>query len=103
MATDWNTNPENGKLRLRGAESILKIVPSPRGAASYLQTPIESFMLFFTEEMVNNIVGYTNDAIRPILARFPEVLVLSTLIFIQLMTWTYKLFWAFSISELLRE
>ena len=57
MAINSNTNPENGNLQLRGAENILKNVPGPRGAAKYLQTPIESFILFFTDGMVNNIVG----------------------------------------------
>ena len=78
MTINWNTNPENGNLRPRGAENILKNVPGPRGAAKYVQTPIESFRVFFTDEMVNNIVGYTNDVIRPVLERFSDVLEAST-------------------------
>ena len=35
IAINWNTNPENGILRPRGAENILKNVPSPRVAAKY--------------------------------------------------------------------
>ena len=57
MAINWNTNPENGNLRSRSAENILKNVPGLRGTANYVETPIESFRLFFTDEMVNNFVG----------------------------------------------
>ena len=49
MPINWNTNPENRNLRLRRAENILKNVPSPRGTAKHIQTPIESFRLFFTD------------------------------------------------------
>ena len=49
-----------------------------RGAPKYVQTPIEPFRLFFTDEMVNNIVGYTNDVIRPVQERFSDVLEVST-------------------------
>ena len=55
MAINWNTNPENGNLRPRDSEDFLKNVLGPRGAAEYAQAPIESFRLFFTNEMVNNI------------------------------------------------
>ena len=78
MTINWNTNPENGNIRPRGKENIFKNVPGPRGAAKYVQTPIESFSLFFTDEMVNNIVGYTNDIIRPVLEKFSDVLDAST-------------------------
>ena len=78
MTINWNTNPENGNIRPRGKENIFKNVPGPRGAAKYVQTPIESFSLFFTDEMVNNIVGYTNDVIRPVLEKFSDVLDAST-------------------------
>ena len=57
MAINWNTNPENGNLRSRSAENILRNVPGPRGTANYVETPVESFRLFFTDEMVNNFVG----------------------------------------------
>ena len=50
----------------------------PRGAAKYVQTPIESFRLFFTGGMVYDIVGYTNDVIRSVLERFSDVLDPST-------------------------
>ena len=49
MPINWNTNPENRNLRLRRAENILKNVPSPRGTAKYIQTPIKSFRLFLTD------------------------------------------------------
>ena len=70
VAINWNTNSENGNLQPRGAENILKNVLGLRGAVKYVQTPIESFRLFFTDEIVNNIVGYTNDVIRTVLERF---------------------------------
>ena len=78
MTINWNTNPENGNLQPRGARNILKILPGPRGAAKYVQTPIESFRVFFTDEMVNNIFGYTNNFIRPVLERPSDVLEAST-------------------------
>ena len=78
MTINGNTNPENKNLWPRGTENILKNVHSPRGAAKYVQRPIESFRLVFTDEMVNNIVRYTNDVIRPVLERFFDVLEAST-------------------------
>ena len=78
MTINWNTNPENGNLRPKSAENILKNVSGPRGAAKYVQTPIESFRLFFTGGMVYDIVGYTNDVIRSVLERFSDVLDPST-------------------------
>ena len=74
MQITWNAIPENGNLQHRGAQNILKNTPGPRGAAKYVQTPIEAFRLFFTDNMVNNIVRYTNYAIRPVIERFSDVL-----------------------------
>ena len=34
--------------------------PGPRGAAKYSRTPLEAFQLFFSDEMVENIVKFTN-------------------------------------------
>ena len=62
------------KISTERHRNILKNVPGPRGAAKYVQTPIESFRLFFTGEMVNDFVGYTNDVIRSVLERFSGVL-----------------------------
>ena len=70
VTINCNTNSENRNLQPRGTENILKNVLGLRGAAKYVQTPIESFRLFFADEMVNNIVGYTNDVIRTVLERF---------------------------------
>ena len=78
MTINWNTDPENGNLRPRGTENILKNVLGPRSAAKYVQMPIESFRLFFTDEMVNSIVGYTNDVIQPVLEKFSDALEAST-------------------------
>ena len=74
MTINWNTNPENGSLRPRSTENILKNKPGLRRVAKYVQMPIESFRLFFTDKVVNKIVGYTNDVIRPVLERFSNVL-----------------------------
>ena len=67
-------------------------VAGPRGAANYIRMPIESFRLFFTDEM-DDIIGYTNDVIRPVLQRFSHVLEASTKYthFHLLITWTYGL------------
>ena len=56
MTINWKTNGENVNLRPRDSENILKNLPDPRGTAKYVQTPTESFRLFFTDVIVNNIV-----------------------------------------------
>ena len=47
---------DNNEEAQKGTENILKNVPGPRDAAKYVQTLIDSFRLFFTDKMVNNIV-----------------------------------------------
>ena len=56
------------------AANILRHIPGPRGVAKRVQTPLESFKLFFTNEMVDMIVRYTNDYIQPVLESFAAVL-----------------------------
>ena len=56
------------------ATNILRHIPGPQGVAKRVQTPLESFKLFFTNEMVDMIVRYTNDCIQPVLERIAPVL-----------------------------
>ena len=56
------------------AANILRHIPGLRGVAKRVQTPLELFKLFFTNEMVDMIVRYTNDCIQPVLERFAPVL-----------------------------
>ena len=52
----WKTQ-KNPDLHKRGSENICKTRPVPRGASRAVKTPLESFKLFFTDEMVSNIVA----------------------------------------------
>ena len=42
------TNGENENFGPRDSENILKNLPDPKGTVKYVQTPTESFRLFFT-------------------------------------------------------
>lgn len=68
----WNT-VRDANLHRRGAENIMNKQPGPRGAAKYVKTPIEAFQLFFSDDMINNIVLYTNAVIEPVIERFSDV------------------------------
>ena len=69
----WHTNSEDTKLQQRRAEDIWKHTPELRGPAKRVQTPPESFNLFFSKEMINNFVEYNNQNIKPAIERFPVV------------------------------
>ena len=73
MKIKWHTNSEDTKLQQHGAKNILKHTPGPRGSAKRVQTPLESFNLFFSKEMVDNIVKHTNENIKPAIERFVNV------------------------------
>ena len=73
MQLNWQTVPNEANLRQCYATNILRYIPGPRGVAKRLQTPLESFKLFFTNEMVDMIVRYTNCCIQPILQRVAPV------------------------------
>ena len=60
MKIKWHTNSEDTKLQQRGAENILKHTPGPCGPVKSVQAPLELFNLFFSKEMIDNIVKYTN-------------------------------------------
>ena len=74
MARSQSINQGNKHPPPRGAENIWKNVLGPRGTPKYVQMPIESSKLFFTDKTVKNIVGYTNGVIGPVIERFPDVL-----------------------------
>ena len=73
MEIKWETNP-NQVLHQRGAVNIMKHRPGPRGAAKRAQSPIEAFNLFFTDEMLEKVVMYTNNAIEPAMEGFANLL-----------------------------
>ena len=39
----------------------------PRGVAKYVKTQVEAFQLFFSSDMINKIVLYTNAVIQPVI------------------------------------
>ena len=51
----------------------MKHAPGPRGPAKRVQTSLESFSLFFSKKMIDNIVKYTNQNIKPAIERFANV------------------------------
>lgn len=65
--TKWNTHMDTSNLRgrvrqhniIRGERSGVRL-PCPRGEASVVRTPIESFKLFCPDEMIDHIVDCTN-------------------------------------------
>lgn len=69
----WKTKKDRN-VHKEGAENIYKNKPGPRGAAKSVKTPLASLKLFFTDEMIMNIVQYTNDSIQPVLERFADLL-----------------------------
>ena len=69
----WHPNSEDTKLQQCGSNNILKHTPGSRGPGKSVQTPLESFNLFFSKEMIDNIVKYTNQNIKPAMDRFADV------------------------------
>ena len=57
-------------LQPNGTVNILKHTPGPRGTAKQVQSPLQSFNLFFTDEMLEQVVTYTNNSIKPAMERF---------------------------------
>lgn len=57
--TLWISQPisSSGKIK---AKNILKILPGPKGNAKKAKTEIDAFSLYITDEMVDDIVTYTN-------------------------------------------
>ena len=74
MQISWETIPNDASLRQFCASNILKHIPGPQGVAKRVQTFLESFKLFFTNEMQDMIVRYTSDCIQLVLKRFAPVL-----------------------------
>ena len=74
MKINWETIPSQQTLQPHGAVNILKHKPGPRGTAKQVQTPVLSFNLFFTDEMLEKVVTYTNNSIEPATERFSDLL-----------------------------
>ena len=74
MKINWQTIPSQQLLQPRGAMNILKHKPGPRGTTKQVQTPLESFNLFFTVEMLRKVVTYTNNSTEPAMERFSGLL-----------------------------
>ena len=53
---------------------ILKHKPGPASTAKQVETPLQSFNLFFTDEMLEKIVTYTNNSMEPAMGRFSNLL-----------------------------
>ena len=74
MKINLEAIPSQQSLQPRGTVNILKHKPGPRGTAKQVQTPLESFNLFFTDEMLEKVVTYTNNSIEPAMERFSDLL-----------------------------
>lgn len=71
----WMTVKNNDSLgaNTTPVASILKHIPGPRGAARRFRTTLDAFKLYFTEEMFEKIVTYTNKSIDHFLAEYPVI------------------------------
>ena len=74
LKINWETIPSQQSLQPRGAVNILKHKPGPRGTAKQVQTPLQSFNLFFADEMLEKVMMYTNSSIEPAMERFSDLL-----------------------------
>ena len=74
MKINWETIPSQQSLQPRGTVSTLKHKPGPRGTAKQVQTPLQSFNLFFTDKILENVVTYTNSSIESAMERFSDIL-----------------------------
>ena len=57
--TIWRRTPVAISNRTK-TKNITRIVPGPKGPAKHVTTQLESFFIFITECMIDNIVLYTN-------------------------------------------
>ena len=74
MQVNWQTVSNEANLRECCAANILRHIPGPKGVAKRVRRLLESFKLFFTNEIVDMIVRFTNDCTHPVLERFAPVL-----------------------------
>lgn len=68
-STKWNYNPTRSNVRTR-AHNIVEKQPGVKPVAKNINTIMECFNLFVSEEMLNDIVGFTNTHIRKIKDQF---------------------------------
>lgn len=66
----WWTVPRESLLQPRGAKNIMRNRHAPEGLTKRLKTSLELFKLFFTDEMLEKIILYTNNSIKPSLEQF---------------------------------
>ena len=66
----WQTVYCEPTVQPRGTKNIVKNRPGRRGLTKRVKTPLELFKLFFTNEMLEKIVIYTNNSIEPALERY---------------------------------
>ena len=60
----WWTVPRELPLQPRGAKNIMRNRHTPEGLTKRLKTSLELFKLFFTDEMLEKIMFYTNNSIE---------------------------------------
>ena len=69
----WTTTKDR-TIHRKGAENIRKGKGDPGGIAKNAKTPLDSLELFLTDEMIDNLVIYTNASIQPLLEKFEDLL-----------------------------
>ena len=74
MNIDWETIPSQQLLQPRGVVNILKHKPRSSGTAKQAQVPLQSFNLFFTDEILEKVVTYTANSIEPAMKIFSKFL-----------------------------
>ena len=72
MNIDWDAIPSQQLLQPRGVVNILRQKPGPSGTAKRAQVPLQSFNLFFTDEILEKVVMYTTNSIEPAMKRFSK-------------------------------
>ena len=70
----WHTKKERRVSGRAANQNILRGAEGPRGRAKAAKTPVEGFELFRTDEMMQDVVNYTNKNIRNFMTRFHDVL-----------------------------
>ena len=69
---DWEAIPSQQLLQPREVVNILRHKPGPSGTAKQAQVPLQSFNLFFTDEILEKVVTYTTNSIEPAMKRFSK-------------------------------
>ena len=58
--TKWYKNPCVSKFAKTPSRNLLKFLPGPRNNPSHIEDELQAFLLLITDEMIEEIVGYTN-------------------------------------------